>query len=128
MLEPCSPFCCAQANWLPLVLICEGPQRVRDDALRMPMPTHKALTKLEPLRRPAPSAANGGEPAFKSTWAFDFQPTCICLKSHEENVLPTLCSRHWCTVLRAEHRQRRDELADAPNQQRHDPARPAHHL
>ena len=83
------PFC-AQGNWLPLLLICEGPQRVRTDAQLLPMPTHKALTKLEPLRQSAAApSANGGEPAFRSTCEFDFQPTCICLKSHEENVLPT---------------------------------------
>ena len=75
--------------WMPLLLICEGAQRVRADADILPIPTHKALTKLEPLRGPtAPSAANGGEPTFKSTWVFDFQATCICVKSHEENVLP----------------------------------------
>ena len=55
------------------------------------MPTHKALTKLEPLPRPAaaPSAANGDEPAYKSSCEFDFQRTCICLRGHEENTLPT---------------------------------------
>ena len=57
----------------------------------LPMPTHKALTKLEPLPRPAaaPSAANGDEPAYKSSCEFDFQRTCICLRGHEENTLPT---------------------------------------
>jgi len=54
------------------------------------MPTHKALTKLEPLPRPAAApSANGGEPAYKSSCEFDFQSTCICLRGHEDNALPT---------------------------------------
>ena len=73
--------------WMPLLLICEGSQRVRPDADILPLPTHKALTKLEPLRQPTPPSA-AGEPTYKSTWAFEFLDTCICVKSHEENVLP----------------------------------------
>ena len=77
-----------------MVLISEGAQRVRADALRMPLPTHKALTKLEPLwpTATAQADANGDEPApadFKSGHNFEVLPTCICLKSHEENALPT---------------------------------------